>query len=76
MATGVGEDGPFGSEEIVEMSQTISKSSGLPYGVQRICQVWEQAPSTFYERTQRALRGPERTPLGEYSSALELEVVP
>ena len=43
------------------MSQTISESSGLPYGVQRICQVWEQAPSTFYEQMQRALRGPERT---------------
>ena len=43
------------------MSQTISESSGRPYGVQRACQVWEQARSTFYERTQRALRSPERT---------------
>ena len=43
------------------MSQTISEFNGRPYGVQRVCQVWEQARSTFYERTQRTLQSPERT---------------
>ena len=43
------------------MSQTISEFNGRPYGVQRVCQIWEQARSTFYERTQRTLQSPERT---------------
>jgi len=30
------------------MSQTISPSAEKPYGVQRVCNVWEQARSSFY----------------------------
>ncbi len=36
------------------MSRTISVSTGTPYGVERVCKVWEQARSTFYERQERA----------------------
>ena len=30
------------------MSQTISLDTEKPYGVQRVCRIWEQARSTFY----------------------------
>lgn len=36
------------------MSQTISASTGARYGVERVCVVWEQARSTFYDRRERA----------------------
>ena len=36
------------------MSQTASVATGKPYGVERVCQVWEQARSTFYDRQERA----------------------
>lgn len=32
------------------MSQTTSVVKGKPYGVERVCKVWEQARSTFYSR--------------------------
>jgi transposase InsO family protein len=38
----------------VSVSQTISSSTGTPYGIQRVCRVWEQARSTFYARQARA----------------------
>jgi len=48
------------------VSQTISGSTGAPYGIQRVCRVWEQARSTFYaqqartaELTPPARRGPK-----------------
>jgi putative transposase len=46
------------------MSQTISPGTDKPYGVQRICRLWEQARSTFYHAgcqssgTAPGLRGP------------------
>lgn len=30
------------------MSQTISPGAEKPYGIQRICRIWERARSTFY----------------------------
>jgi transposase InsO family protein len=36
------------------MSQTVSASTGAAYGVERVCVVWEQARSTFYDRCERA----------------------
>ena len=36
------------------MSRTVSVSKGTPYGVERVCDVWEQARSTFYDRQERA----------------------
>lgn len=36
------------------MSQTTSAGTGKPYGVERVCQVWEQSRSTFYDRQERA----------------------
>ena len=45
---------PFGQEEVVKMSQTSSAETGKPYGVARVCHVWEQARSTFYARQERA----------------------
>ncbi len=34
------------------MSQTISPGAEKPYGVQRVCRIWEQARSTFYSRVR------------------------
>ena len=34
------------------MSQTISPSAEKPYGVQRVCNVWEQARSSFYHASR------------------------
>jgi transposase InsO family protein len=36
------------------MSQTVSASTEATYGVERVCVVWEQARSTFYDRRERA----------------------
>ena len=36
------------------MSQTASVATGKPYGVERVCKVWEQTRSTFYDRQERA----------------------
>jgi len=36
------------------MSQTASAWTGKSYGVERVCRVWEQARSTFYDRQERA----------------------
>lgn len=36
------------------MSQTASAATGKPYGVERVCRVWEQARSTHYDRQERA----------------------
>lgn len=41
------------------MSQTTSAATGKPYGVERVCQVWEQARSTFYDRKDRAQKAAE-----------------
>jgi transposase InsO family protein len=38
------------------MSETISESTGRPYGLQRVCRVWERARSSVYERRGRASR--------------------
>lgn len=50
------------------MSQAISPLIGKPYGVERVCLIWEQARSTYYnhkkrdetpERPEPARRGPK-----------------
>jgi transposase InsO family protein len=41
------------------MSQTASAETGKAYGVERVCQVWEQARSTFYDRQERAQKAAE-----------------
>jgi len=41
------------------MSQTISPGAEKPYGVQRVCNVWEQARSSFYHASRQA---PESVP--------------
>lgn len=38
------------------MSQTISPGTERPNGVQRICRIWEQARSTFYNKVWARLR--------------------
>ena len=48
---------PSGQEEVVEMSQTVSEAAAKPYGVERVCDVWEQARSTFYDRQQKLVQG-------------------
>ena len=46
------------------MSQTLSASTGAAYGVERVCLVWEQARSTFYDRRERAQSRSEGLMLG------------
>ncbi len=46
------------------MSQTVSASTGAAYGVERVCLVWEQARSTFYDRCERAQSHSEGLMLG------------
>lgn len=41
------------------MSQTASAGTGKSYGLERVCQVWEQARSTFYDRQERAQKAAE-----------------
>jgi len=36
------------------MSEAASVVTGKPYGVERVCRVWERARSTFYDRQERA----------------------
>jgi hypothetical protein len=36
------------------MSRAISVSTGIPYGVERVCEVLEKARSTFSECQERA----------------------
>jgi hypothetical protein len=40
------------------MGQRISASTGRPYGIQRVCQLWDQPRSTYYARQVRAQRPP------------------
>jgi hypothetical protein len=56
---------PFGQEEVVKMSQTSSAETGKPYGVARVCHVWEQARSTFYARQERAKHSREGSSQGD-----------
>lgn len=41
------------------MSQTISPGTGKPYGVQRVCAIWEQARSSFYHAVRHV---PQESP--------------
>ena len=58
------------------MSQTVSPGADKPYGVQRVCRIWEQARSTFYHvalqdsRPAAGRRGPR--PLISDDELLEL----
>lgn len=40
------------------MSVTISAATGKPYGIQRVCDVWEMPRSSFYTRKARRLEFP------------------
>lgn len=35
------------------MSRTVSETTQKPYGIKRVCRIWEQARSTYYERRER-----------------------
>ena len=47
------------------MSQTVSASTGAAYGVERVCVVWEQARSTFYDRRERVAEALSRDHAGQ-----------
>lgn len=49
---------PFSQTEIVEMSQTVSRGADQPYGVQRVCRIWEQARSSFYHANRQVSKEP------------------
>ena len=42
------------------MSQTVSPGADQPYGVQRVCRIWEQARSTFYHANRPASDEPPK----------------
>lgn len=42
------------------MSQTISPCADQAYGVQRVCRIWEQARSTFYNTDRQASNEPPK----------------
>jgi len=44
------------------MSAAISPTTGARYGVERICQAWEQPRSTYYAQVTRATQPPVMTP--------------
>jgi putative transposase len=47
---------PFGPGEIAELSATISPTAGKPYGVERVCTIFEQPRSSFYARQRAAIQ--------------------
>lgn len=42
------------------MSQTVSPGVDKPYGVQRVCRIWEQARSTFYNAGRQTCDEPPK----------------
>jgi len=38
------------------MSEAVSETTGKPYGIQRVCRVWERSRSALYERRTQARR--------------------
>jgi hypothetical protein len=44
------------------MSRTISPSSGRPYGVARVCRIWQAARATLYRHHAPARAEPSRRP--------------
>ena len=44
------------------MSQTISPSSGVRYGLKRVCAIWEVSRSTYYAREKQQSRPKENSP--------------
>ncbi|PNU20614.1 IS3 family transposase [Geothermobacter hydrogeniphilus] len=59
------------------MSQTVSPGTDKPYGIQRVCRIWEQARSTFYSATRQVSDVPpkRRGPHPSISDADLLELI-
>lgn len=59
------------------MSQTVSPGTDKPYGIQRVCRIWEQARSTFYSASRQVSDGPQkrRGPHPSISDADLLELI-
>lgn len=61
------------------MSAAISEATGKPYGLERVCRVWEKARSSVYARRERAKAAPKlaqkRGPKSRYSDAQLLEAI-
>lgn len=57
---------PFGLPEIEALSATISPAAGRPYGVERVCEVFDYPRSSFYSR-----QAVERVPQAERPVALK-----
>jgi hypothetical protein len=39
---------PFGPQEVALMAKAISPTAGQPYGIQRVCRLWDVPRSSFY----------------------------
>src|SRR5918998_1257638 len=50
---------PFGPQEVAVMAEAASPATGRPYGVARVCRVWEVARSSFYAARQAGADGTE-----------------
>src|SRR3712207_4207250 len=50
---------PFGPQEVAVMAEATSPAIGRPYGVARVCRVWEVAKSSFYAARQAGADGTE-----------------
>jgi hypothetical protein len=58
---------PFGPQEVALMAEAISPTAGQPYGIQRVCRLWDVPRSSFYAAqvksavpaTPPARRGPK-----------------
>jgi len=54
------------------MSRAVSAGTGKPYGVKRVCLVWDQARSTVYARKQRSEGDPGSHPPAKRGPKTEL----
>ena len=61
----LGDRPPFAAEEVEQMSQATSASTGRRYGLARVCRIWGVARSTVYwQRQERTGMGTRPGPQG------------
>src|SRR3954468_2115615 len=72
-----GGEPPFGPPEVAAMSQTVSPSSGRPYGLARVCRVWRASRATVYRHLSSSRpKVPRRPgPVGPMPDAALVEAI-
>lgn len=72
---------PFATGEIAELSAAVSPAAGRPYGVERVCSIFEQPRSSFYawrrsdEQGQEKQAGPAPRKRGPKTAESDLELL-